>query len=475
MVALMSDPPGLSRSIRRRYEALPWGPDPRRTVVRLREKAYLRKVDARLLELLRRFPSVGMFGAHHAEWALSNGVSAWYAPSPIVDLGGPDWERRRAETTRSGVPRILMIGHLRGIATISGLQVFAESILPALTRELGPDGFEVHVVGGYDPPAAAGNAFDHPAVVRRGQIEPPDDEFLAADVLLVPTPLTTGPRSRIITGMTFGSCVVAHEANRLGIPELRHGENALLAADGPGLADGDARRARRSGDPRAGRARSDAGSTSRRSRRRSPAHGSSASWSASPPKQAKPPSPSPERAPGQLDPLRRPHAGGEPIPGLPRPRLPAQSRAREPAARRPADPAPRRPVAAGDSRPHRAARRRRDRRLPEDLGPDRGGVARRLLEGDDRALRGGGLHAGEPPAASVRRRHLLLEGGRAVARVEGDEGVVRARPRGGVARASAHLQEGPIRICWIAHRKNLETLEPLRALLTGPSSPSTSS
>ena len=35
-----------------------------------------------------------------------------------------------------------MIGHLRGIATISGLQIFAQSILPVLTRELGPDGFE---------------------------------------------------------------------------------------------------------------------------------------------------------------------------------------------------------------------------------------------------------------------------------------------------------------------------------------------
>jgi glycosyltransferase involved in cell wall biosynthesis len=236
MVGLLSDPPGLSRRIRRRYEPMPWGPDPRRTLVRLREKAYLRKVDDRLLELLRRFPSVGMFGAHHAEWARANGVAAWYAPSPIVDLGGPDWERRRAAATRADRPRILMIGHLRGIATISGLQIFAQSILPELTRELGADGFEVHVVGGYDPPAAAGDAFDHPAVVRRGQIEPPDDEFLAADVLLVPTPLRTGPRSRIITAMTFGTCVVAHEANRLGIPELRHGENALLAPDGPGLA-----------------------------------------------------------------------------------------------------------------------------------------------------------------------------------------------------------------------------------------------
>lgn len=236
-VGLLSDPPGLSRSIRRRYEPLPWGPDPRRTVVRLRELVYLRKVDARLLELLRRFPSVGMFGAHHAEWAREHGVAAWYARSPIVDLGGPDWERRRAAAARSDRPRILMIGHLRGIATISGLQVFAETILPVLTRELGADGFEVHVVGGYDPPASVAGVFDHPAVMRRGQIEPPDDEFLAADVLLVPTPLTTGPRSRIITAMTFGTCVVAHEANRLGIPELRDGKNAFLAADGPALAE----------------------------------------------------------------------------------------------------------------------------------------------------------------------------------------------------------------------------------------------
>lgn len=236
-VGLMSDPPGLSRRIRRRYEPMSWGPDPRRTIVRLRELAYLRKADDRLLELLRRFPSVGMFGAHHAEWARSHGVAAWYAPSPIADLGGPNWERRREETTHPDRPRILMIGHLRGIATISGLQIFGETILPVLTRELGPDGFEVHVVGGYDPPAAARGVFDHPAVVQRGQIEPPDDEFLAADVLLVPTPLSTGPRSRIITGMTFGSCVVAHDANRLGIPELHDGENVILAADGPGLAE----------------------------------------------------------------------------------------------------------------------------------------------------------------------------------------------------------------------------------------------
>ena len=62
----------------------------------------------------------------------------------------------------------------------------------------------------------------------RGHVEPPDDEFLRADVLLVPTPVPTGPRIRILTGMAFGCCVVAHEANRLGIPALVHRENVLL-------------------------------------------------------------------------------------------------------------------------------------------------------------------------------------------------------------------------------------------------------
>jgi glycosyltransferase involved in cell wall biosynthesis len=236
MLGLLSDPPGLSRSIRRRYEPLPWGPDPRRTLVRLRERAYLRAVDDRLLTLLRRFPSVGMFGAHHVAWAREHGVAAWYARSPIVDLAGPDWERRRAETRRPERPRILMIGHLRGISTISGLTLFAKSVLPTLSSELGRNGFDVHVVGGYDPPRSLAELFRHPGVVQRGQIEPPDDEFLAADVLLVPTPIRTGPRSRIITGMSFGSCVVAHDANSLGIPELRDGQNALLAADGAGMA-----------------------------------------------------------------------------------------------------------------------------------------------------------------------------------------------------------------------------------------------
>jgi Glycosyl transferases group 1 len=238
VMALMSDPPGLSRRVRMQYDpGAPWSVRPRQAAYRLGQLSYWLHADRRLVAMLRRFPTVGMFAAHHAAWARARGVAAWYAPSPILDLGGPDWERRRLAAAKPPRPRILMIGHLRGIATISGLAFFVDSMLPALSARLGAEGFEVRIVGGYDPPERLRPRLQHPAVTLTGHVEPPDDEFLSAHVVLVPTPIKTGPRSRIITAMSFGCCVVAHRANTLGIPELAHGQNALLADDGPGLVD----------------------------------------------------------------------------------------------------------------------------------------------------------------------------------------------------------------------------------------------
>jgi glycosyltransferase involved in cell wall biosynthesis len=155
----------------------------------------------------------------------------------MPDLAGRRLRERRAALPRNDRPRILMIGHLRGIGTLSGLHVFVPEILPRLTEALGEDGFEIHVVGGHDPPAELADGLRHPAVVLRGQIERPDDEFLRADVLLAPNPTKTGASARILSGLTFGNCVVAHTDSLIGIPELTHGENCLLAADGAALAE----------------------------------------------------------------------------------------------------------------------------------------------------------------------------------------------------------------------------------------------
>src|SRR5207249_4649814 len=78
---------------------------------------------------------------------------------------GSSWEERRRALSGNPKPRILLIGHLRGIATISGLHVFVDEVLPELTAVLGPEGFDVEVVGAHDPPASLRPALDaHPAV-----------------------------------------------------------------------------------------------------------------------------------------------------------------------------------------------------------------------------------------------------------------------------------------------------------------------
>src|SRR5919206_3350271 len=232
-LAVLSHPPGVPRRLRLRYD-----PAPRSLLGRAAERSFVLHADRRTAALLRRFASVGVFSGHHAEWARRHGVNAWYAHYPMPDLAGPAWrERRAAAQARTERPRILMIGHLRGIGTISGLHLFVPEILPALTRELGEDGYEVHVVGGQEPPPAFREGLRHPAVRLRGQIEDPEEEFFAAHVLLAPNPTTTGASARILSGLTFGSCIVAHTDSLIGIPELEHGRNCLLAPDGPGLAE----------------------------------------------------------------------------------------------------------------------------------------------------------------------------------------------------------------------------------------------
>ena len=232
-VALVSDPPGFSRRLRTRWDPqYPWRFGRDELVYRVASSSFAFRADRRFVDLLRRFESVGVFGAHRAERMRRAGIRAWYARSPIVDAAGSDWLRRRAAAQPNAKPRILLIGHLRGVSTISGLHVLVGDVLPRLDQTLGRDAYEVHVVGAHDPPSSLRRPLEHPAVHLRGHIEPPDDEFLRADVLLVPTPVETGPRVRILTGFSFGCCVVAHHANSLGIPALAHGVNALLASAG---------------------------------------------------------------------------------------------------------------------------------------------------------------------------------------------------------------------------------------------------
>ena len=224
--AAVGDPPHLSALYHFR-RALP---DPRSLRHGLRLQAQVRRQPRLLVEMLHECAACGAFAAHHAAWLRTSGVPGCaYLRTPVPDPG-PVW---RDEAER---PRILLIGHLKGAVTLEGLELFARGVLPLLEEELGEDGFEVRLAGGYEPPPRLRRLLDRPSIRLLGHVEDVSTELRSAHVLLVPNSITLGVRVRIITAFSYGSCVVTHRSNTLGIPELAHERNALVAHDPRGLA-----------------------------------------------------------------------------------------------------------------------------------------------------------------------------------------------------------------------------------------------
>jgi len=223
-IAGVGDPSQLPRLYRWR-DALPSTVALRST---LQLQGALRRYPVFMRTLLEECATYGAFAAHHAEWLREHGASrCLYLRTPVPDEAGLDWAEERALRDRGERPRLLLLGHLAGIVTINGLRVFRR-MLPELDRLFGRDGYAVDVVGGYDPPPDLQPLFDHPAVNRHGHTDDAPAWLRRTDALLVPTSIPLGIRVRIITGLSFGTPIVSHRANALGIPELEDGVNCLL-------------------------------------------------------------------------------------------------------------------------------------------------------------------------------------------------------------------------------------------------------
>jgi glycosyltransferase involved in cell wall biosynthesis len=199
-------------------------------------QARLRHLPGLLVDLLNECEASANFAAHHAAWLRRRGARACeYLRTPVDDLAGPGWREARVAHLAGRPPRLLLIGHLRGASTLDGLNLFAEA-LPALEQDLGTDGFEVRIAGGYEAPAHLRRALDRPSVRFLGHLEDPGEEFASATALVVPTAVKLGTRVRIVSAWSFGCPVVAHGANAAGIPELADERNVLLATDNTDLA-----------------------------------------------------------------------------------------------------------------------------------------------------------------------------------------------------------------------------------------------
>lgn len=232
-LAFLTDLDHLANSFRRRYrQADSFKAKLYKTVGGLAD----RRLPGTTTRLLAGCEAVVDHAAHHCEWLRGQGLShARYLPVPVLDQAGPGWQAARSQALEgNAAPKISLIGNVRGIATLAGLYLFAREVLPEIENSFA-DSAEVHVIGGGKLPTDLVKMLDRPFVKIRGFVEDIHAEFRSSDVFLVPTPIDLGFRTRIAEAFSFGCCVVAHDANALGMPELRHEDNTLLASTGRGL------------------------------------------------------------------------------------------------------------------------------------------------------------------------------------------------------------------------------------------------
>lgn len=189
--------------------------------------------------LLARCEIVIDHAAHHAAWLRESGVPrAFYLPVPVLDHAGSEWRQNRDRLLADNKKiRLLLLGYVTGAATLPGLYLFGQEVLPEIERRIGTDGYEVDIIGGGQLPPELKKAFDRPQVNFRGFVEDAQREVQGSEIIVVPTPIELGFRTRIAESFSFGCCVVAHSANAKGMIEIIDEENALLADTGLEMAE----------------------------------------------------------------------------------------------------------------------------------------------------------------------------------------------------------------------------------------------
>jgi len=176
-----------------------------------------------IVQIASQYEACGWYGAQHARWLTSVGVDCDYVPVPVVD------QALLTSAVRPKVPRILMLSG--GTASVSGLRLLRDRVLPALDDALGTDGYRLDLAGRIpsirDDELAA--LTSHPAVVSHGFVDDLSHLLAGAEVFLFPSRYPVGIRTRIVAAMSFGCCVVTDSSSALGAPELHDGKNVLMA------------------------------------------------------------------------------------------------------------------------------------------------------------------------------------------------------------------------------------------------------
>lgn len=149
------------------------------------------------------------------------------------------WSRNRPGRPADDPVIVGSIGNLGATGNTFGLWYLGTEIVPALVERLG-DRFTVDICGGGTPVPPVARALEHPRVRALGWVEDIDEKIRSSPVFLIANnnhPDFRVGHTRLLHAWSLGACVVAHRGMALAMPEIVHGENALLGDTGEEIAD----------------------------------------------------------------------------------------------------------------------------------------------------------------------------------------------------------------------------------------------
>jgi glycosyltransferase involved in cell wall biosynthesis len=201
----------------------------------------LREFEAIHVAEMMRYDIIGDVAKNDADYYARKGhPNSSYIQNVWIDRLGARWEAARRESKSTGLPVIIgNVGKLGGTANTLGLELLGRDLLPALDRRRNGRPIEVRILGAGTPHPAVAAALNRPEVRVCGFVPDIDQELLSSDVFLCMNNASTYKvgHTRYLHAWSLGCCVIAHRDCALSMPEIHHGENALLGDSAEEIAD----------------------------------------------------------------------------------------------------------------------------------------------------------------------------------------------------------------------------------------------
>jgi hypothetical protein len=131
------------------------------------------------------------------------------------------------------------VGNLAATGNTFGLQYLGAELMPRLKARLGDDPLAMDIFGGGKLRAPCATVLCNHSIRLRGWVADLNAEIVQSAAFLVLTNVygfNVG-NTRILLAWSLGACVIAHTSSKLSMPELVHGENALLGETVDEIAD----------------------------------------------------------------------------------------------------------------------------------------------------------------------------------------------------------------------------------------------